>query len=708
MKVFALRTAPWLAGFWLLTVVFLACVWAVSTRVDLSPQVESDFFFSSDDPAYQASRRVGELFPSNPQILVVATSENPLGPEGVDRVRILTGELASLEGVNSVQSLTSGPSSPMVVPGSPVWSRLLLSEDPRVTNIVLSLHEPVEHETVSQIEEVVRSHDSGDFALRMSGVPYVVELIRRHLLRDLRVFTASALLVFGLVILLVYRSAPLVVGTLLTCVGACLLSLTVLHLLHVPIGMLTANLATIVFVLTLSHTVFLSANWRRVRPGLEPRKAVYEAVRITLPASFWCMVAALLGFGSLLLATAKPLRELGTSGTAGTVVAFLVAYGYYPTFLGMATARPPKSSQSRASGRISAAVWPALLGLLALVAGLGLPRLDTDPSLFSYFAADSAIRKGLEKIDESGGSSPLSLVVENTDGGRLDDRDSAQRMGRLQTELESDPAVGVVLSADVLIQEARLFPLAALFTPAQILDILASDQYDQIARSFITANRTQSLFLLRMRETGREEPRQAVVERLALKVRDCGLALRIVGGLYDLQGKLGKLVARSLGREIGGLLFFFLFVAVLVARSLRTGVAMVFSLAAVPVIILGAVGFLGQPMDVIAAPGANVAISLGIDAMIHLVMAVRRRLSAGVMERVAWGEAIGEMRPAIVGAMSILAAGFGIFVLSSFPPTRRFGVLVAVGSLVSAAMALVVLPYLANLPIMGRRTSRAK
>ena len=46
--------------------------------------------------------------------------------------------------------------------------------------------------------------------------------------------------------------------------------------------------------------------------------------------------------------------------------------------------------------------------------------------------------------------------------------------------------------------------------------------------------------------------------------------------------------------------------------------------------------------------------------------------------------------------MLILAAGFGIFALSSFPPTQRFGVAVAGGTLAAAAIALFVLPWLAT------------
>jgi len=98
----------------------------------------------------------------------------------------------------------------------------------------------------------------------------------------------------------------------------------------------------------------------------------------------------------------------------------------------------------------------------------------------------------------------------------------------------------------------------------------------------------------------------------------------------------------------------------------------------------------------ISAPGTNVAIALGIDAMIHLVMALRRRLRAGENLVTAWRQAIAQQRPAIVGAMSIVAAGFAIFALSSFPATRRFGLLVASGSLVSALMALKVLPFLGS------------
>jgi len=52
------------------------------------------------------------------------------------------------------------------------------------------------------------------------------------------------------------------------------------------------------------------------------------------------MVCTSLGFGTLLLVEAKPLRELGFGGTIGTIVAFICAYTIYPFFLRWAL--PPK------------------------------------------------------------------------------------------------------------------------------------------------------------------------------------------------------------------------------------------------------------------------------------------------------------------------------------------------------------------------------
>lgn len=46
--------------------------------------------------------------------------------------------------------------------------------------------------------------------------------------------------------------------------------------------------------------------------------------------------------------------------------------------------------------------------------------------------------------------------------------------------------------------------------------------------------------------------------------------------------------------------------------------------------------------------------------------------------------------------------GFGIFILSGFPPTRRFGISVVLGTLLTPLSALLVLPLFATFQLPGR------
>jgi len=720
-----LTSRPWLVEGLLLGLAAAAMA-LILGFVDLSPRVESDFFFSTDDPQLRTSRQIEERFPASPQLVLRAVVPEEEGDgagagggegqgqgqgqgQGVlsasyrESIAALTEALARVDGVTAVQSLTRGPSSREAAAGSPFWSRLLLSEDGKATHLVVSLDPAADPGAVVRgVEAAVASSKLG---VDLSGVPYVVELIRRYLSRDLRVFSAAALLVFGLLIGGLFRSARIMLGTLTACLTACALTLGLLGATGFSIGILTANLVTIVFVLTLSHAVFLTTNWQRLASreeggegpgGAGAGSVVPRAVRLTFGASFWCMATTLLGFLSLLTASARPLRELGSAGAVGTAVAIAVAYTFYPPFL--RHARPPRRRERSESGTARPLSLPIALGIIAvaLAVGSGLVRLSADPSLLSYFRAESELRRGLAAIDADGGSSPLSVLVVDPDGGRLDTPAAMKRLDALQAALEADPDTGVVLSVSPLLAEAkRSNPLAAFLPPQMLLDILEQPGYQRVALAFMSADRSTAHFFLRMRETGRTGERGEIIDRLGEKVRGAGLTPELIGGLYELQGRLASLVARSLLRGLAGLLLLFLAIGAWVSRSARSTGAMVASLVLVPLFLLGVMGALAMPIDFISSPAAQIAIAIGVDSMIHLATAARRARQEGLGLSAAWRRARSEMAPAVLAASLIVAVGFGLFALSSFPPTQRFGFAIALGTAASAAVTLLVLPVLA-------------
>ena len=592
----------------------------------------------------------------------------------------------AIDGISGGYSITTDD------PNSPLFSRVLLTSDSSATNIVLVVDDADPEILLLRLEELIANHDGPDLDIVMSGVPVIVELIRRNLFRDLVVFSLAAALVFGVLISLIYRDAAIVVGTLTTCFVAVSATLMVTQALGVGIGLLTANLVTIVFVLTLSHVVFLTANWLRVSEAETDRaEALRQGIHDTLESSFWSMTTTLLGFLSLLVATARPLRELGIAGAIGTLTAIVVAYSVYPAFLGRwAAARKRPERLADLGLPTGSNVVIGIASAVVVFLGVGTFRVDTDPGLLTYFAPGTALRDGLERIDADGGSSTLDIIIRDSEDGRLDSDLVFQKMQALQAALETDSAVGVVLGPSVLLEHARALPLARFMSLQVLLDMASNPQFGSVGLGYVSAERDEGHFFLRMRESVDEPSRDAVTDRLRSHTREAGLEPVLVGGLYDLQAQLGKVIASSLKIGIGGLLLLFLGVAMVVSGSLAMTVRMWLCLAGIPLVVLGTFGHFGIAVDIITSPAANVALAMGVDSMIHLVVRVRRLSSAGV--EAPWAAALSQIRAPVLGATGIICAGFGIFVLSSFPPTQRFGLAVILGTVTAAAMALVVLP----------------
>src|SRR5256885_2027770 len=674
----------------------------VAVFVDLKPVVDENFFFSTSDPGVVQSKKIEQHFPSRPELILTVSSRDISSPRYLGRIQKLTREIDSIDGVSSVKSLTAGPKSFQDAVASPFWSRLLIAKDRKASNLIVFLEGKNTEALIKRVQRIMHELDDKDFRIHIAGPPYVVEMIRRSLEHDFWYFSLTAVVLFGLTMAAMFRSARVFLGMLATCASAVLLTLLLQSMFGKKIGILTVNLGTIVFVVALSHLVYMTFNWQTLadrghRLGRESPNLAADARRMTFPPSFWSMICASLGFGSLLIVQAKPLRELGFGGVLGTVVALVCAYVMYPPFLRWAVPRkstlveqePPRGFWSHRYTILS-------LGVILLSAGLGfcLTRVNTDPSLLDYFKPHSELRDGLEYVDQSGGSNPLTLVVSSADGSPLNTDAAYEKSGGLHGALGNEKGGGTVISLPLLRGEVGRTPFSFLLSYEKMTEMMEQPKYARVAKSFVTKDRTRAMFMVRMVEAHRDKHRLEVVDDLRAICRKYGFKPELVGGVYYLQGRLAQLVASSLVTGLFWLNLLFIVIAWIVARSVRGALAMIVSLTLVPLCMLGGIGWLRVPMDVISAPATNVCIGIAIDSMIHLVFGVRRAQRDGKKGWDAWVVARKEQWRGIVYSDVIIAAGFAIFVLSDFPPTQRFGLVVLAGCIIDILANLFVLPLL--------------
>src|SRR5213075_1933648 len=196
-----------------------------------------------------------------------------------------------------------------------------------------------------------------------------------------------------------------------------------------------------------------------------------------------------------------------------------------------------------------------------------------------------------------------------------------------------------------------------------------------------------------------------VVNDLRAVCRKYGFMVNLVGGIYYLQGRLAKFVGESLVTGLFWLNLLFVVIAWIVARSVRGALAMIVSLSLMPLCMLGGIGWFNVPVDIISAPATNVCIGIAIDSMIHLVFGVRRAERDGKKGWAAWAAGREEQWRGIVYSDVIIGAGFAIFVLSNFPPTQRFGLVVLAGLIIDILANLFVLPLLGGYQLKKKQSA---
>ncbi len=115
---------------------------------------------------------------------------------------------------------------------------------------------------VTTMEAIVAKYNRKNFRIQIAGAAYVAEMIRRNIKHDFDAFTITSVLLFGLAMAVLFRSVKITVGILAVCSSAVLVTLLLQALFGQKIGILTANITTIVFVITLSHLVYMTFNWQ--------------------------------------------------------------------------------------------------------------------------------------------------------------------------------------------------------------------------------------------------------------------------------------------------------------------------------------------------------------------------------------------------------------------------------------------------------------
>lgn len=399
---------------------------------------------------------------------------------------------------------------------------------------------------------------------------------------------------------------------------------------------------------------------------------------------------------------------------------------------------------SRAVENHGSWVWAGTL-IVAVLSVVGFTRLQVENRFVDYFHSSTEIYKGLSVIDEHlGGTTSLEILLTANeedvamltadDGGffESDEEDpfaedeetneddpfangdpflggvenpepnywmtvsGLKKIEEIHSWLEEQPEVGVVQSLATLYRVGKdINGSLNAFELAIMEKSLPEDVKNVLYTPYISVKENQARIALRVHDLYPGLKRKELVERITTHVKESGVVkpenVRLTGILILYNNMLQSLFSSqilTLGAVFLGIMLMFL----VLFRSLTIAAIAIFPNMLAAISILGFMGLIGLPLDMMTITIAAITVGIGVDNAIHYIYRFRKEVVVDEDYVGAMHRSHASIGSAMYYTSIIIIFGFSIMGLSRFIPTIYFGALTGLAMLAAMMGSLLLLP----------------
>ena len=595
------------------------------------------------------------------------------------------------------------------------------------------------HETIASIRQVIDKYrPMGN--LMLGGVSMIADDMISFIRNDLIKFGAGVMIFLIVMLAVIFRSVRWVVLPLASCAYAGMIMIGLLGMAGWQVTVISSNFISLMLILTMSMNVHLVVRYRQLAAE-NPTWSYQETLWVTMRKMVWpCFYTALttvLAFGSLVLSSIKPVIDFGWMMSIGLLVTFLVSFIFFPT--AAAVLQKPAVTATRQSPGTWVTGWLSHLSakhgrsvisvslLLGIFGAVGISKLQVENSFINYFGKGTEIYQGLKLIDrELGGTTPLEVLIRfdsepsiNTAQDNQDDEldlllgsvsqgdpvdywftpQKIETVSAVHDFLQRQYGVGQVLSLASLIrvgesisqQTFDAFELAVLYKrmPADLKAALLTP-YVSIERNEVRLSARVKDSLPNLKRNDLLKEIQAGLEKeLDLKSQNFQIS-----GLVVLYNNMLQSLFDSQIKSLGVVMLGIAVMLLVLFRSIKLALIGVVPNILAASIILGLMGWLKIPMDMMTITIASITLGIAVDNSIHYLYRFRTELPRLGDYVATLHYCHANIGRAIFYTATTIIVGFSILVLSNFLPTIFFGLLTALGMAIALFASLTLLPQL--------------
>ena len=590
---------------------------------------------------------------------------------------------------------------------------------------------------VEQVRAVLEPYRD-DADIHLGGVPMIVADMIRFISNDLETFGIGVLVFILLTLAIIFQQTIWVFTPLLCCLFTVWFMVGYLGWVDWPVTVISSNFISLLLIITLSLNIHLIVRFReyqRQDSATDKHSLTWETLCAMAKPCFYMAVTTIVAFSSLIFSGIRPVIDFGWMMTLGMAVAFIIAFTVFPALIVLLPkpGQPHKESHYPLTHHFA---WltdhhggkvVAISILLLAVCVIGMSRLSVENRFIDYFKASTEIHQGMVIIDNKlGGTTPLDIIVgdpfynEKTgtdaklncdpfidpdceDRAQNDTWFTTQKIELLKTThdfLNNLKETGKTLSIATTVrlterinQDQALDPLQLPFVPK----LFPEDLKDTLITPYIASDHNQARLTVRLIDSQANLNRNQVLTQIESKlVEDLGykqeeVQLTGMAVLYNnmLQSLFDSQI-KTLGVVFAAITLMFL----ILFRSLPLALIGIAPNLLAASSVLGLMGWLGLPLDLMTITVAAIAVGIAVDDTIHYIHRFKVEFSKDRNYTATLYRCHDSIGRAMLYTSLTVIAGFSILVLSNFTPTIYFGLLTSLAMAMALIGSLTLLPQL--------------
>lgn len=596
-----------------------------------------------------------------------------------------------------------------------------------------SLAADLRHQDISRIRGILSAHQH-EVQLYLGGAPMIADDLVTFVRSDLATFSLGVFAFIVVALGLIFRRLRWVFLPLACCAVAGVIVTGILGGMDWRVTVVSSNFMSLLLIITISLTVHLIVRYRELRASRRfsnQRKLVRHAVKAMFRPCLYTALTTVVAFGSLVVSGITPIISFGWIMVMGVLTALIVVFLLFPAMMSLLPAEvvdPGRKLRFNFTGFLARltqkqgrrVLW--FYGLVFLISVIGISRLQVENSFIAYFDKGTEIYQGMKLFDDKlGGTLSFDVLVNMPGGGvAFDDFDdgfddgfegdnndvywfTADKMNELRLMheyLDSHPHTGKVLSFGAVVQLAEQLngnqPVDS-FLWALLYTMLPDALRDTVLTPFVSIADNEARFNVRVIESDPELNRNALIRDVNEGLQaEFGLQpedVQVTGMLVLYNNVLQSLYQSqimTLGVVLGAIMLMFL----VLFRSLKIAVLCIIPNVIAAGFVLGIMGWMAIPLDIMTITIAAISIGIGVDNTIHYMHRFMREFHRIGNYRETMHYCHNSIARAMYFTSMTIVAGFSILVLSNFIPTIVFGLLTSIAMVVALLGALTLLPQL--------------